>query len=39
MKEKAKTALAVVAIIAAGAILVEALRFFLWMCYYAGIPM
>lgn len=39
MRRKAITALAVCGIIAAGVIFWQLLAAFLWLCYYAGIPM
>lgn len=39
MIRKAITALAACGIIAAGFIIIEALRCFMWLCYYAGIAM
>lgn len=39
MRRKAIAALAVCGMIAAGVIIIEALRGFMWWCYYAGIPM
>ncbi len=39
MKRKAITALAVCGMIAAGVIFWKVLAAFMWMAYYAGIPM
>lgn len=39
MRRKAIITLAVCGMIAAGVIFIEALSRFLWLCYYAGIPM
>ncbi len=39
MKRKVITALKWAGIVAACIIIVEAVRFFMWACYYAGIPM
>ncbi len=39
MKDKVITALKWVGIVILCAVLFEALRFFMWMCYYAGTPM
>ena len=39
MKQKSKTALCVVAFIAAGLLFWHLIAAFMWACYYAGIPM
>ena len=39
MKRKAITALAVVGMIAAGVLFWQLFAAFMWLCYYAGIPM
>lgn len=39
MKRKALAVLAVVAFIAAGLLFWRLLAAFMWLCYYAGIPM